>query len=245
MADTSAGAASRLDPNLTYSRQTENVLREMVLDGTLAPGERLNEVALSARLGISRGPLREAIQKLAGEGLLRLQSHRGAYVREYQPREIIELYEMRAALELHAVRLAVDRATDEALAQLEEILLAETAKRGHAHHHGPYVAELDFHQQLVELAGNSIISANCLEMNRRLYLPLSQTPRDPNRVQMAVVEHVNVVEALKARSLDGASVAMEVHLSNSMANSLLVLGLGTGTGTDSGSIELDHNVHFS
>ncbi|WP_022884732.1 GntR family transcriptional regulator [Glaciibacter superstes] len=229
MVDVNVGGRAPLKLNVTYSRQTEAVLREMVLDGTLTPGERLNEVALSAALGISRGPLREAIQKLVGEGLLRVQSHRGAYVREYEPREIIELYEMRAALELYAVRLAVERASDTDLERVHNILLQSSDSPGHQPQPGPYVAELDFHQQLVELAGNSIISANCLEMNRRLYPPLSRTPRDPQRVQNAVAEHQRVMTALRSRSRAGASAAMEQHLANSMRNSLVVLGLETVT----------------
>lgn len=227
MVDVNVGGRAPLKLNVTYSRQTEAVLREMVLDGTLTPGERLNEVALSAALGISRGPLREAIQKLVGEGLLRVQSHRGAYVREYEPREIIELYEMRAALELYAVRLAVERASDADLERVNDMLLEPPGSPGHEPRSGPYVAELDFHQQLVELAGNSIISANCLEMNRRLYPPLSHTPRDPQRVQNAIVEHQRVMTALRSRSLADASTAMEEHLANSMRNSLAVLGLDT------------------
>lgn len=229
MADAIVGAKAPINVNLTYSRQTEAVLRDMVLDGTLAPGERLNEVTLSAALGISRGPLREAIQKLVGEGLLRVQTHRGAYVREYEPREIVELYGMRAALELYAVRLAVERATDDDLKRLNDMLLERADTPGHVPPQGPYVAELDFHQQLVELAGNSIISANCLEMNRRLYSPLSHTPRDPQRVQNAALEHLQVMEALRSRSLADASAAMEKHLTNSMRNSLIVMGLDPST----------------
>ena len=88
-----AGAALTRDG--TFSRRTEVVIRDMILDGTIPPGERLNEVALASALGISRGPLREAIQRLAGEGLLTVISHRGAFVRTFEAREIDELYDMR------------------------------------------------------------------------------------------------------------------------------------------------------
>src|SRR4051794_27841584 len=103
----------RLAREDTFVNRTEEVLRERILDGTIRPGERLNEVTLAAALGISRGPLREAIQRLTSEGLLTVISHRGAFVRTFSRAEVVELYELRAALELHAVRLACDRASDE------------------------------------------------------------------------------------------------------------------------------------
>ena len=88
----------------TFSQQTEVALREMILAGEIAPGERINEVALAGELGISRGPLREAIQRLVSGGLLTVISHRGAFVRTFTPGEIVDLYGLRSALELHAVR---------------------------------------------------------------------------------------------------------------------------------------------
>ena len=218
------GTERLLERESTFSRQTESVLRQMVLDGTLNPGDRLNEVVLSQALGISRGPLREAIQKLAGEGLLRIRSHRGAFVRKYEPQELIELYEMRAALELYAVRLAVRRAPDQELAELHAMLI-ESDETDHSLDRGPYLGELDFHQRLVMLAHNSVMNESCLEMNRRLYLALSHSPRDPERVRHAVAEHLEVTAALQSRDAQVATDVMEAHHERSMRNTLAVLGL--------------------
>src|SRR5690606_20563109 len=79
--------------------QAEDVLRRMILDGTLSPGERLNEVTIAESIGISRGPLREAIKRLSGQGYLTMETHRGAFVKAYTPQEIMDLYELRSALE--------------------------------------------------------------------------------------------------------------------------------------------------
>lgn len=213
----------------TVSRQTETILREMVLNGTLAPGERLNEVTIADNLGVSRGPLREAIQKLAGEGLLQLESHRGAFVRKYEPREIIETYEMRIALELYAVRLVIERASDDDLEALG-ILLAESSAAAEGAPAagpppGPYVAELDFHQRMVSLSGNTAIAAASLEVNHRLFLALTHTERSQVRRQHSIGEHREVLAAVSRRDTAAATALLEDHLEISMQNTLAVLGL--------------------
>jgi DNA-binding GntR family transcriptional regulator len=215
----------------SMSRQTEVILRDMVLNGTLAPGERLNEVTIADGLGVSRGPLREAIQKLAGEGLLQLKSHRGAFVRKYEPREIIETYEMRIALELYAVRLVIERASDDDLEALS-VLLAESSAAADANASGtvptatgPYVAELDFHQRMVSLADNSAIAATSLEVNHRLYLALTHTERSQSRREHSGSEHREVLAAICRRDEVAALALLEHHLEVSLQNTLAVLGL--------------------
>jgi DNA-binding GntR family transcriptional regulator len=213
----------------TVSQQTEAILRDMVLDGTLAPGERLNEVTIAESLGVSRGPLREAIQKLAGEGLLQLQSHRGAFVRKYEPREIIEAYELRIALELYAVRLVIERADDASLEALRVLLESDPQAADPAAEvpltAGPYVAELDFHQSMVTLSGNSALTAAALKVNHRLYLALTHTERSQARREHAHGEHRAFLEALCARDTVRATALLEQHLEASLANTLTVLGL--------------------
>ncbi len=112
-------AGIRLERRQTISNQSEAVLRELILSGELPPGSRLNEVELAASLGISRGPLREAIQRLVAEGLLTLIAHRGAHVRTFHPEELRDLYELREALETHGCKLAATRATEAQLNQLD------------------------------------------------------------------------------------------------------------------------------
>lgn len=215
----------------TVSRQAETILREMVLTGALAPGQRLNEVTMADSLGVSRGPLREAIQKLAGEGLLQLQSHRGAFVRKYEPQEIIETYEMRIALELYAVRLVIGRARDDDLVALGVLLaessaLTEGARSADVSPESePYVAELDFHQRMVSLSGNSAIRAASLEVNRRLYLALTHTERSQTRREHSSSEHQDVLAAVCRRDTAAATALLEKHLETSLQNTLVVLGL--------------------
>jgi DNA-binding GntR family transcriptional regulator len=214
----------RLTREGTFSKRTESVLREMILDGTIAPGERLNEVALAASLGISRGPLREAVQRLASEGLLTVISHRGSFVRTFQHGEIVELYELRAAIELHAVRLVCQRASDADLSDLDA-LLTETESlikqsSGHA-----YPQELDFHLRLVMLAGNQALMRSALETHRQISLARSISAQQPMRARAAVVEHVDLLRAMQTRDLHTATDLMERHIRHSMDSALSALGL--------------------
>lgn len=208
----------------TFSVRTESVLRDMILDGRLAPGQRLNEVALASSLGISRGPLREAIQRLTSEGLLTVISHRGAFVRIFERSEIAELYELRAALELHAVRLVCHRASEEDLADLNA-LLDETQSRMSTTSKRSYPQELDFHLRLVMLAGNQALMRAVLKADRQLSLARSMSAKRPMRARAAVTEHGDLVNALCARDVERATRLMSEHLEHSMQSALSILGL--------------------
>src|ERR1700754_719286 len=103
----------------TLRGQAYDILKRQLLSGEMRPGERVNEVVMAARLGISRGPLREAIRNLEQEGLLTAAPHRGTYVRELNEEEAAELQEVRLALETAAACRLARRWTPEAKALLE------------------------------------------------------------------------------------------------------------------------------
>ncbi|WP_181766681.1 GntR family transcriptional regulator [Streptomyces albidus (ex Kaewkla and Franco 2022)] len=213
-----------LPRNNTFSQATETVLREMVLDGTIAPGARLNEVSIAAQLGISRGPLREAIQRLSSEGLLTVISHRGAFVRTFSRQDIVELYELRCALELHAVRLACERATDEDLDELDA-MLSDTESRIRESSAHAYPQELDFHLRLVLVAGNQALMRAAQDVQRQLALARSMSAKRPMRARAAVIEHADLVAVLRSRDVEQATLMMSRHLDHSMHSALSVLGL--------------------
>src|SRR5436309_10950139 len=109
---TQQSRGTRLE-NLTLWQRVYEHLREEILSERLEPGAELLEVPLSEELGVSRGPLREAIGRLAAEGLVTVRPRRGAVVRSLSKDEFLELYQVREALEMMAVRLAVPRLTNE------------------------------------------------------------------------------------------------------------------------------------
>src|SRR3954454_9993087 len=118
--------------NLTLWQRVYDHLRAEILSGRLEPAAELAEVALSEQLGVSRGPLREAIGRLASEGLVTVRPRRGAVVRSLSKEEFVELYQVREALEMVAVRLAVPRLTAEGIDGLQALIdaMARHAERG-------------------------------------------------------------------------------------------------------------------
>jgi Mn-dependent DtxR family transcriptional regulator len=103
-------------PNLT--ELTYRSIKEQVLEGTFREGTRLTEEQLANQLGISRSPVREALNRLEAEGLISIESRRGAYVKEFSRKEVSDLYEFREVLELHSIAAAVITST--LLSQLAE-----------------------------------------------------------------------------------------------------------------------------
>jgi DNA-binding GntR family transcriptional regulator len=142
----------------TLRGQAYDILKRQLLSGELGPGERVNEVVMAARLGISRGPLREAIRNLEQEGLLLASPQRGTFVRRLNQVEAAELQEVRLALESAAACRLARRWTPEAKALLEERL----ARLRGMHHDNSTLAErmsadLAFHEAICECSGNETL----------------------------------------------------------------------------------------
>jgi DNA-binding GntR family transcriptional regulator len=142
----------------TLRGRAYDILKRQLLAGELNPGERVNEVVMAAQLGISRGPLREAIRNLEQEGLLIAAPHRGAFVRRLSQEEAAELQEVRLALETAAACRLAHRWNPEALAMLEERL----ARMQGLHHDNSTLAErmaadLAFHEGICEASGNETL----------------------------------------------------------------------------------------
>lgn len=205
----------------TFSGRSVAVLRDMVLSGLLSPGQRLNEVELARALEISRGPLREAIQRLASEGLLTIVSHRGAYVRTFDAGELRDLYELRVALETHAVRLAAERLTADDVADVGG-LLDETREVLAAADDRAYPEELDFHQRIVALTGNQALLGATVEVLRQIHLARSRSGQQPRRARDAYDEHRAVVDHVAAGDGEAAARLMRAHLYRSLDNALRI-----------------------
>jgi DNA-binding GntR family transcriptional regulator len=143
--------------NLTLWERVHDHLREEILSNRLPAGTELQEVALSKELGVSRGPIRESLGRLAAEGLVTVRPRRGAVVRSLSKREFTEAYQVREALEMMAVRLAVPRLTEDDLARLQELIdeMQEAADREEVERF--FDANAAFHGRLFEASGNRML----------------------------------------------------------------------------------------
>ena len=202
----------------SFSDRVERALRDRILHGEVAPGERLNEVEIAGELGVSRGPIREALQRLASDGLVELQAHRGAFVRRLGPAEVRDLFEVRMALETTAARLAAQRATDAQLADLDALVHAGAEPIGHADVR--FQGARDLHARLAEATANPALAAHLTLVNQELRLLRTRSGEVPARAEHAVAEHAAIVAAVRAGDADGAAAAMEAHLRSALTHAL-------------------------
>lgn len=186
-------------------------LEEEILTGALPPGARLEEVALAARFGVSRTPIREALLQLAAAGLVENRPRRAAVVAELGPRDLLERFEVMAELEGMAARLAARRAGEDdlrAIAAAHEACRRAAAEGGDAY----YYENERFHERVRAAARNRFLldQAGALHKRLRPYRRLQLRAR--GRVAASFEEHEAVVRALAAGAAEAAEDAMRAHV---------------------------------
>jgi DNA-binding GntR family transcriptional regulator len=204
--------------------QVARWLRDRIVTGEVAPGERVNEVALAAQLAVSRGPIREALQQLASEGLVELRPKRGAYVRTFDRDQLVNLYAVRIVLEVLAARLAATRRTEAQLAALRNSI-AKAIEGVAADAHYPF--ELDMHRLVVDASGNPELARFLSLVNQQIRLGRARSGWQPQRAPSAFNEHVAIVDAVAAADPDAAAEAMQTHLENSLDSVSTLFGLNS------------------
>jgi DNA-binding GntR family transcriptional regulator len=203
--------------------QAVEVLRTMVISGDLAQGARLNEAELAGKLGISRGPLREAIQRLGAEGFIVFQRNRGAFVRTLTPDDLRQMYVARQAIEASAARLAAGRATNEGVAQLQELLAAvDTVLRTDTS--GAYPVGFDLHKLVLDLCENTYLQRIGEDLANQVRLARIRSGSSPERARAALTEHQEIIAAIADRDPQRAGDLMHTHIEGSLRN--LLAGLG-------------------
>lgn len=216
MAEPSPGFGSRSRP-LTTTERTVEQLRDAILRGELGAGTRLGEVELAARLGVSRTPVREALPRLAAEGLVEISPNRGARVAAWSSAELAAIFELRAVLEPRLTALAVPRADDADLRQLDE-LADEMLRIGSP---GPD-QDLDalvplnrqFHDRLVDLADHPGLAAALTTAVRPPVVRRNFHTYDEASLRRSLAHHVEIAAAVRARDPEWAGAVMRAHISN-------------------------------
>lgn len=184
-------------------------LLDDIREGNLLPGERLREIELSERLGVSRTPVREAIRQLEADGLVTHVPRQGATVRSLDYAEVMELYEMRAVLEGTAARLAARAASGVELDELE-VLNDRLAEAGT----GPDAVRINriFHATLLDAAKNRFLAKSMLSLQKALLVLGPSQLLDGDRAEAAVAEHRRIMAALNARDGAAAETEMRAHI---------------------------------
>ena len=198
--------------NRTLREQVADHLREEILSSRLAPGEELSEVALARSLGISRGPLREALGQLAAEGLVTIVPRRGAVVKRLTRQEFVDAYQVREALESLAIKLAVPRLTDAERAELRR--MSEQMERAAAAGDTDRFFEINrhFHARLVHASGNSKLEEVHGQLVAQMGRLMKKSVELRGGTRQSAAEHRSILEAVDAGDPARAAQLLEEHI---------------------------------
>ncbi len=209
--DDGLGGVTRIT-RVTLHDAVVNQIRDMIIEGTLMPGTRINEGQVGASLGVSRTPLREAIKTLASEGLVEIVPAKGAVVRHFTESDIRQILEVLKALEQTAARLACTNASNaeiKRIRQLHERMLALYAARNRLAY---FKLNQSIHTAIVQASGNSVLAQTHETLQARIKRIRFIGNETPDRWAAAVAEHEEMIEALIARDGDKLAEVLGRHL---------------------------------
>lgn len=215
-------AASELAPEaLTLADRVFSEIQNAIVKGELQPGSKMSEAELAARYGISRGPLREALRRLEGRKLLTRIPHVGVRVISLSYEELIQIYQVREAMEGLAARLAALHMTAEEVQGLKD-LLTQHEKQDELQEGRAYFQEegdFDFHYRIVQGSRNEVLTQMlCGELYHRVRLYRYQFSVTEGRPQKAFSEHHRIIEAIESRDGEMAEILMRRHIGSARAN---------------------------
>jgi GntR family transcriptional regulator of gluconate operon len=207
------GPLPQLNQPTTLAESVLEVLHDRLLRGHFRPGERLVEAELARQLGISRGPVREALAQLKAEGLVEEEPRRGSFVADLSDLDIREIYELRGALETRAARLIIERGDDGALSRLGDVI-AELQAAAESDDRAEF-ARLDahFHDELCRLSANARLHRAFRQHARLLgHLLRLEVTTQYETLDGIAAEHQQLYEEIASRDVARAESACNLHL---------------------------------
>lgn len=191
-----------------------NTLRQAILRGELKPGERLMEIALANRLGVSRTPVREAIRMLELEGLVIMIPRRGAQVAQITEQDLNDVLEVRLGLEELAVRFACERITDEEIKELGLAVKEFEKKMNNNDLSAQAEADVKFHEIIYGATHNKRLVQIINNIREQMYRYRIEYLKDVESRKTLVKEHYDICDALKRRDAECAVEKMCIHIRN-------------------------------
>ena len=186
-------------------------LIEQILNGKLAPGERIVEMRIAQQFGVSQAPVREALRDLDLLGFVVSSPFRGAIVRQISVEELVQLYPIRAVLEGLAARHAASRINPATIKKLEGLLATMRTAAAKGDHRRAVEADFAFHLTIVEASGNRLLQQiwDRMRLATTTYLTVSKSHHSLREI---VERHSSVVDALRTKDPDAAERAMRFHI---------------------------------
>lgn len=204
----------KMDAFLPLRDVVFNTLRQAILTGELKPGERLMEIHLANKLGVSRTPIREAIRKLELEGLVTMIPRRGAEVAQITEKSMNDVLEIRRAMDALCVELACDRISEEELEKLknacdyfEKAVRSKDAKK-------IAQADVELHDIIVQATGNQRLIQLVNNLSEQMYRYRYEYIKDASQHERLIEEHRIIYESIVKKDKETASQAARMHIDN-------------------------------
>lgn len=191
-----------------------NTLRKAILKGELKPGERLMEIALAQRLGVSRTPVREAMRKLELEGLVVMIPRRGAQVANITEKDLNDVLEVRIALENLSIQKACSCMTEEELEKLKEAALKFESMTENGNLVRLAEADVEFHEVIYQSSDNRRLNQVLNNLREQIYRYRVEYLKDETTRKTLVKEHEEIYEAIRARDVKKAQEIAYCHIEN-------------------------------
>jgi len=220
-------------PRVTFASVVGERIRSNIIDGTLPPGSQLNEVELASSFGVSRGPVREALQRLIQEGLLRSEPHRGVFVPVMTDEDIDDVYLAREALETAAVRrIARMGWSASAFKALDSVVRGMRKAADAGNWQTVANRDLDFHTELVSASASPRLERMFTTVISETRLCLSVLTKAYDGLDHLVEEHRQISELIRDGDTDAAVAALKKHFDDA------VVTLKQRRGSENGATEV-------
>jgi DNA-binding GntR family transcriptional regulator len=200
--------------NFTLKDHIYDILRAAILEMNIYDEDadlRLDERKMADQLGISRTPIREALARLAHDGLVEILPRKGVFVQRKSMNEILEMIVAWAALESMAARLTAENASARELRDLRKFALEHSIEAARAQIEEYSEANIEFHQRILQLSGCSLLKTTADSLFQHMHAVRRRAMHEGNRATRSVVDHMEIIEALEDRNADLAGLLVREH----------------------------------
>jgi len=195
----------------SLSMAVQNEILKLILQGEFDVGEKLSEASLANRLGVSRGPVREAFRALEEAGLVTLSKNRGVFVREFTAEDVRELYEVRIGLDQMVGRILASRITDAQINELRSMIAEMESSLADEDFARYFPQNIAFHDRIVEMTGNQKLLAIYRRITNEMHLMRRRSILSGGGKLISNEEHQDIVDALATRDPETAARVMGEH----------------------------------
>lgn len=196
------------------------LIKERILNGTLSSKEAISIGALSKELGVSRTPVRDALQKLQVKGFVQIFPNQGVIVKDLTSAEVTQMYELRIALEGYLIRRSINLFTEKDISNLKELLKRQKEAMENNDSSSFMTFDNEQHLYVHKVYHNPIIFNIMNRMADRIYYGGVQALKVPGRMKATLNEHVKIVDAIEARDINRTIEALELHFNSGLSSTI-------------------------